>query len=70
MRPEWQRLAPHWSIYLQVADVAACVQRALALGGRLEAAPFEATGVVRIARLSDPRGAGFYLIQFLDDGSG
>ncbi|WP_123649767.1 VOC family protein [Lysobacter enzymogenes] len=70
MRPEWRGLAPHWSIYLQVADVEACVQRALALGGRLEAAPFEATGVVRIARLSDPRGAGFYLIQFLDDGSG
>jgi predicted enzyme related to lactoylglutathione lyase len=67
MRPEWRDLAPHWSIYLQVPDVEACVQRALELGGRLESAPFEANSDVRIARLADPRGAAFYVIQFFGD---
>lgn len=67
MRPEWRDLAPHWSIYLQVSDVEACVQRALELGGRLESAPFEANSDVRIARLADPRGAAFYVIQFFGD---
>ncbi|MGO1070230.1 VOC family protein [Lysobacter sp. CA199] len=69
MQPDWGDLAPHWSIYLQVPDVDACVQRALVLGGRLAFAPFDATGVARIARLTDPRGAAFYVIHFLDGGS-
>lgn len=65
MRPDWGALAPHWSIYLQVADVDACVRRALELGGRLAFAPFDAAGAARIARLTDPNGAGFYVIEFL-----
>lgn len=65
MGPEWGEMAPHWSIYLQVHDVDACAARAVALGGRVLLAPFDA-GADRIARLSDPRGAAFYLIRVAD----
>lgn len=62
--PDWSGLSPHWSVYLQVADVDACVARALALGGGAALAPLEAPGLARIARLTDPGGAGFYVARF------
>lgn len=67
MQPDWGDLPPHWSIYVQVSDVDLYVERALALGGQLAFAPFDATGVARIARLNDPTGAGFYVIHFVGE---
>lgn len=66
MKPDWGGIAPHWSIYLQVADVDACSARALELGGSVAFPPFDAPGVGRIARVCDPCGAAFYLIKFAD----
>lgn len=65
MTPDWGKCAPHWSIYLQVADVDACAARALRLGGSIAFPPIDAPGVGRIARVCDPGGAAFYLIRFI-----
>lgn len=64
MTPEWGEMPSHWSIYIQVRDVDATVERALAAGGTLCFPAFDAPGVGRIARIDDPAGAGFYVITF------
>ena len=56
----------HWSIYIQVEDVDATVEKAQALGGKLCFPAFDAPGVGRIARIDDPAGAGFYVIRFVE----
>lgn len=66
MTEEWGEMPSHWSIYVQVDDVDATVERALALGGKLCFPAFDAPGVGRIARIDDPTGAGFYLITFVE----
>ncbi len=65
MTPEWGEMPSHWSIYIQVRDVDATVERALAAGGTLCFPAFDAPGVGRIARIDDPAGAGFYVITFV-----
>lgn len=66
MTPEWGELPSHWSIYLQVEDVDAIVDKAVALGGKLHFPAFDAPGVGRIARIEDPAGAGFYVVRFVE----
>jgi hypothetical protein len=66
MTAEWGEMPSHWSIYLQVEDVDAIVEKALALGGKLCFPAFDAPGVGRVARIDDPSGAGFYVIRFVD----
>jgi hypothetical protein len=66
MTAEWGEMPSHWSIYLQVEDVDAIVEKAVALGGRLCFPAFDAPGVGRLARIDDPAGAGFYVIRFVD----
>lgn len=63
MDADWGDMPSHWSIYLQVEDVDATVERAAALGGKCVVSAFDAPGVGRIARINDPAGAGFYVIQ-------
>jgi predicted enzyme related to lactoylglutathione lyase len=63
MTPEWGDMPSHWSIYIPVSDVDACLARAVELGGKVCVPAFDAPGVGRIARLDDPTGAGAYVIR-------
>jgi predicted enzyme related to lactoylglutathione lyase len=62
MTSEWGDMPSHWSLYVPVPDVDACLARAVELGGKVCVPAFDAPGVGRIARLDDPTGAGIYLI--------
>ena len=62
MTPEWGDMPSHWSIYIPVPDVDACLARAVELGGKVCVPAFNVPGVGRIARLNDPAGAGVYVI--------
>lgn len=64
MAAEWGDLPSHWAIYLQVADVDAAVAQAQALGGSVCVPALDAPGVGRLAMLTDPAGAAFYVIAF------
>ena len=65
MTDDWGDLPSHWSLYIPVEDVDACLQRATELGGSICVPAFDAPGVGRIARLSDPAGAGLYVIKLI-----
>lgn len=62
MTAEWGDIPAHWSLYVLVPDVDACVARTPALGGSVSVPAFDAPGVGRIARIEDPTGAGVYVI--------
>ena len=62
MDEQWEGVPSHWSIYLQVADVDATLDKAVALGGSVCVPAFDVPGVGRIARIDDPAGAGCYLM--------
>jgi uncharacterized protein len=66
MTEEWGQMPSHWSIYIQVEDVDAIVEKAQSLGGKLCFPAFDAPGVGRLARIDDPAGAGFYIIRFVE----
>ncbi|GMU42802.1 MAG: hydroxylase [Lysobacterales bacterium] len=63
MSAEWGEMPSHWSLYIPVADVDACLKRAQELGGKACVPAFDAPGVGRIARLDDPTGGGIYIIK-------
>jgi len=63
MTAEWGDMPSHWSLYVPVPDVDACLARAVALGGTVCVPAFDAPGVGRIGRLDDPTGAGIYVIR-------
>ena len=54
---------PAWLGYLHVADVDATVAAILAEGGKQHMAPQDQPGVGRIAMVTDPQGAPFYLMD-------
>lgn len=54
---------PHWTGYIQVADVDAMAEKVQAHGGRLNYGPDDIPGVGRFAAMADPDGAPFYLFQ-------
>jgi len=60
--PEYADLPLHWMPHIQVADVAASVDRALALGGRELVHQKDDRGQSQWAVLLDPNGAGFGII--------
>lgn len=62
MTPEWGDMPPHWSVYFSVADCAATVAKAEALGGGIIRPPFDTPGGPT-AVLRDPQGAVFMVIQ-------
>lgn len=63
MTAEWGEIPAHWSLYIPVPDVDACLARAIELGGKACVPAFDVPGVGRIARLDDPTGAGVYVIK-------
>jgi predicted enzyme related to lactoylglutathione lyase len=54
---------PAWIGYIHVADVDAKVQEIEAAGGTIHLPPRDVTGAGRIAMLSDPGGAPFYVME-------
>jgi uncharacterized protein len=56
----------HWSVTFAVADADATAEKALELGGKLLAEPFDAPWV-RMAVISDPQGAAFIASQFVPE---
>ncbi len=63
MTADWGDMPSHWSVYVPVPDVDACLARTTALGGTVCVPAFDAPGVGRIARIDDPTGAGVYVIR-------
>jgi predicted enzyme related to lactoylglutathione lyase len=55
---------PHWGVTFGVDDADAIAGKALGLGGKLLAAPFDAPWV-RMAVIADPQGATFIASQFV-----
>jgi predicted enzyme related to lactoylglutathione lyase len=63
MTPEWGDMPEHWSLYVVVPDLDAALEATTAAGGAISVPAFAAPGVGRIARIDEPTGAGFYLIE-------
>ena len=53
-----------WLPYITVDDVDERVKQAVDSGGRVEAPPFDAPGVGRIAVIRDPAGAAIAMIRY------
>lgn len=53
----------HWAIHFQVEDCDATAARAVELGGKLLAEPFEVMEHLRMAVIADPSGAVFQIAQ-------
>ncbi len=63
-----QGAAPCWMMYIGVDDVDACVGATTAAGGSVLMPAFDIPNVGRIAMLSDPQGAPFYVMRGSSDG--
>ena len=62
-----QGAAPAWMMYFGVDDVDACVAAIVAAGGAVHLPAFESPNVGRIAMVSDPQGAAFYVMRGASD---
>ena len=62
MDENWKGMTSHWAIYVMVPNCVETAETAKALGGALRVGPFDAPGVGKIAVLTDPQGAAFYVI--------
>lgn len=62
-----QGAAPCWMMYLGVDDVDACVGQITSSGGGVLLPAFDIPGVGRIAMVSDPQGAAFYVMRGASD---
>jgi predicted enzyme related to lactoylglutathione lyase len=51
------RVPPHWNLYVSVPDADAAAARVAALGGKVEAPPFDVMNHGRMAVIQDPTGA-------------
>lgn len=58
----WKGTPSHWGIYVQVADCDATIDKVKEMGGSLRWGPHDAPGVGRMAGVTDPQGAPFYVI--------
>jgi uncharacterized protein len=58
-----QGAAPSWLMYIGVDDVDSSVAAISAVGGRVHLAAHDISNVGRIAMVSDPQGAPFYLMR-------
>ncbi|MEV1019581.1 VOC family protein [Streptomyces sp. NPDC050264] len=61
--PVEARAGAHWTPYIHVPDVDAAADTAQKLAGTVHSAPVSIPGVGRIAKLADPYGAGFAVIN-------
>jgi hypothetical protein len=62
-----QGASPCWLMYVGVDDVDACVAAITSAGGRVSVPAFDIPDVGRIAMVSDPQGAAFYVMRGASD---
>jgi predicted enzyme related to lactoylglutathione lyase len=62
-----QGAAPCWMMYFGVDDVDACVAAIVSAGGAVHLPAFDLPSVGRIAMVSDPQGATFYVMRGASD---
>ncbi len=65
MAAEWGEMPSHWATYIAVNNADETVEKIKANGGSIQVPPFDAPGVGRMAMVSDPSGASFAIIQFV-----
>ena len=63
IKEEWGSVSPIWTLYFQVADAVATVEKIKELGGRVLMGPDSAPGVGTFAQATDPSGAVFAVLQ-------
>lgn len=63
IQPDWGEVPPNWAVYFTVENCDTAVEKATALGGKIEMPPTDASGVGRFALIQDPQGAYFFIIQ-------
>ncbi len=64
--PDSPGTGSYWHAYLAVADVDACADKAVALGGKVLVPPHDVPDVGRICAVADPTGAVAHLMQAMD----
>ena len=57
-----------WNSYIAVDDADGTAEKIKANGGTIQHGPFDAPGIGRMAIASDPSGATFAIIQFVEQG--
>lgn len=62
---KWGPTPSHWSTYIAVDNADETVEKITANGGGVRVPPFDAPGVGRMAMVTDPSGANFAIIQFV-----
>lgn len=60
---EDENSTPRWEVYFGIADTDAGIATARASGAKLLVEPFDVEGIGRMAMLSDPQGAVFWILQ-------
>lgn len=60
---EDEHSTPRWEVYFSIADTDAGIATARAAGGSVLIEPFDIEGIGRMAMLSDPAGAVFWILQ-------
>lgn len=55
----------HWTTYIAVENADETVEKIKAYGGSVRVPPFDAPSVGRLSMVSDPSGADFAIIQFV-----
>jgi len=63
IQKDWGNVPPHWLVYFQVDDCDASAETAKGLGATVTMGPQDFPGVGRIALISDPQGASFYVVK-------
>lgn len=58
---------PHWNVHFNVVDCDASTARAVELGAAVVVPAFDVPGIGRMALLSDPQGAAFWVMQVPQD---
>jgi predicted enzyme related to lactoylglutathione lyase len=62
-----QGASPCWMMYIAVDDVDACVAAVMSSGGTVQLPAFDIANVGRVAMVSDPQGAAFYVMRGASD---
>jgi predicted enzyme related to lactoylglutathione lyase len=62
----WKNIPSHWVAYIAVENCDETAAKIVENGGKIMMPPFDNPGVGRMASASDPSGAVFSIIQFVD----
>ena len=63
IQAEWGDVPPNWTVYFIVENCDATLEKAQALGGRVDMEPIDMEQIGRFAMIQDPQGGYFTIIQ-------